>query len=129
MKANEVTDAKIRAALQPIGPNDCDFTFDEQSLIAQARQIFRGRNRWINSMMVVCSLLCLALMAYAAYRFYWAVQVKELIAWSVAFSAAMLAISIMKIWAWLEMEKYSTMREIKRLELRVAMLVEKRGEI
>jgi len=38
----------------------------------------------------------------------------------------LMSISIMKIWAWMEMEmeKYSTIREIKRLELQVVTLRE-----
>jgi len=74
--------------------------------------------------MVVCSLACVGLSGYAAYQFYWAVDTKELMAWSVAFIIGILAVSIMKIWAWLEMEKYSTIREIKRLELRIVALRE-----
>jgi len=55
------------------------------------------------SIMVVCSLACVGLSGYAAYQFYWAVDTKELMAWSVAFIIGILAVSIMKIWAWLEM--------------------------
>ncbi|HMO12694.1 MAG TPA: hypothetical protein PKD64_09535 [Pirellulaceae bacterium] len=117
-------DAKIQAALKEDAPPDLLPGFDEQSLFAQAMQIFRGRNRWINSIMVVCGLACVGLSGYSAYRFYLAVEIKELIAWSVAFIVGILAVSIMKIWAWLEMEKYSTIREIKRLELQVVALRE-----
>ncbi len=118
-------DSKIHAALKTDFPPEFELEFDEQSLFAQAMQIFRGRNRWINSIMVVCSLAVIGLSSYASFRFYWAVEVKELIAWSVAFMVGLLSVSIMKIWAWLEMEKYSTIREIKRLELQVVTLREK----
>jgi len=124
MTNNDNVDAKIRAALKVEVPADWELEYDEQSLIAQARQIFRGRNRWINLIMALCTLLCLALSVYAAYKFYWAVEVKELIAWSIVFMVGLLSVSIMKIWAWLEMEKYSTIREIKRLELQVVTLRE-----
>ncbi len=117
-------DAKIRAALEETSRKELLAGFDEQSLFDQAMQIFRGRNRWINWIMVVCSLACVGLSAYAAYRFYGAVNVKELIAWSIAFIFGILVVSIMKIWAWLEMEKYTTIREIKRLELQVVALRE-----
>ncbi len=124
MNSKNNLDDKIRAALRDETPPDLLSNFDEQSLLAQALQIFRGRNRWINSVMVICSLACLGLSGYAAYRFYWAVETKELIVWSVAFMLGFLAVSFMKIWAWLEMEKYSTIREIKRLELQVVTLRE-----
>lgn len=124
MAIKDDVDARIHAALTTDLPSDLDFKFDEQSLFAQAKQIFRGRNRWINLIMVACSLVCVVLSGYAAFRFYWATEVKELIAWSVAFMVGLLAVSVMKIWAWLEMEKYSTIREIKRLELQVVTLRE-----
>ncbi len=124
MSGKKNIDEQIRAALKDGAPTDLLPAFDEQSLFSQAMQIFRGRNRMINLLMVVCSLGCVGLSGYAAFRFYWAVDVKELIAWSVAFLAGILAVSVMKIWAWLEMEKYSTIREIKRLELQVVALRE-----
>ncbi len=127
-KNSQNIDAKIRAALESDAPDDFMPSFDEQSLFAQAMQLFRGRNRWINSIMVICSLACVGFSGYAAYRFYWAVEMKELIAWSVAFIIGFLAVSIMKIWAWLEIEKYSTIREIKRLELQVVALREQMQE-
>jgi len=125
MTHEDDVDARIHAALKTKAAPELDLDFDEQSLFVQAMQIFRGRNRWINSIMVLCSLACLSLSGYAAFRYYWAVDVKELIAWSVAFMIGLVFVSIMKIWAWLEMEKYSTIREIKRLELQVVTLRER----
>lgn len=124
MTIRDDVDARILAAITADAPPKLSLEIDEQSLFAQAMQIFRGRNRWINSIMVVCSLICLGLSGYAALRFYWAVEFKELIACSVAFMVGLMSISIMKIWAWMEMEKYSTIREIKRLELQVVTLRE-----
>jgi len=124
MTIRDDVDARILAAITADAPPELSLEIDEQSLFAQAMQIFRGRNRWINSIMVVCSLICLGLSGYAAFRFYWAVEFKELIACSVAFMVGLMSISIMKIWAWMEMEKYSTIREIKRLELQVVTLRE-----
>lgn len=124
MTIRDDVDARILAAITADAPPELSLEIDEQSLFAQAMQIFRGRNRWINSIMVVCSLICLGLSGYAALRFYWAVEFKELIACSVAFMVGLMSISIMKIWAWMEMEKYSTIREIKRLELQVVTLRE-----
>lgn len=124
MTIRDDVDARILAAITADAPPELSLEIDEQSLFAQAMQIFRGRNRWINSIMVVCSLICLGISGYAALRFYWAVEFKELIACSVAFMVGLMSISIMKIWAWMEMEKYSTIREIKRLELQVVTLRE-----
>lgn len=122
MTHDQNLDEKIRMALQAELPADLLSKFDEQSLFSQSMQIFRGRNRWINTIMVFCTLACLGLCVYSAYRFYWAQEFKELLLWSVAIIVCFLAISVMKIWAWLEMEKYSMVREIKRLELQVVSL-------
>ncbi len=117
-------DSKIREALASDNATHFDPRFDEQSLFAQALQLFQGRNRWFNGIVVAATLVFIGLSGYSAYQFYWAVEVKELITWASAFMLGLLFVSGMKIWAWMEMEKYSTIREIKRLELQVVRLVD-----
>ena len=55
-----------------------------------------------------------------------------MIGWAMAFGFSMATVSMLKLWAWMEIEKNTTVREIKRLELQVAMLtqrLENRNEV
>ena len=122
MDGEKNIDRRIADALA--SNSELDLHANEQSLLEQVQQIFQGRNRWSNALMAVIIFFLMGFSCYAAYRFYCAVEVKELIAWSIAITLGMMFISMLKIWAWLEMEKYSTIREIKRLELQLLTLHE-----
>ena len=45
-----------------------------------------------------------------------------------SFGFSMAAVSMLKLWAWMEIEKNCTVREIKRLELQVARLAQRLDE-
>ena len=44
------------------------------------------------------------------------------IAWSVGFLASNMGVAMMKMWFWMQMDKNTVIREVKRLELQVATL-------
>jgi Family of unknown function (DUF6768) len=58
-------------------------------------------------------------------RFYAATEFKPLLMWSVGFVVCAMGVTALKIWFWMEMEKYSTLRELKRTELRLTLAIEK----
>ncbi len=57
-----------------------------------------------------------------AWKFYHTEDIKQLLGWSLGIAFSFAVIGMLKLWAWMEMEKNSTIREIKRLELQVARL-------
>ena len=71
---------------------------------------------------MIVTLVFLFLTIFCAWKFYHAVEIKELFGWSLGVALSFATISLLKIWAWMQMEKNSTVREIKRLELQVARL-------
>lgn len=119
--SEEFVDRKIQEALAR-SSSDIEVFANQQSLLHDILQIFKGRNWWINSIMVVVTLAIFVLCIYSGVRFYHATELKEIVGWSMTLIVSALCISILKIWSWLEMEKYSLIREIKRVELQVAML-------
>ncbi|MEP6956622.1 MAG: DUF6768 family protein [Chthoniobacterales bacterium] len=107
-------DQKIQAALQrEPSPN-------EPNLAEEAIQVFRGRHRWMHGVLVVVTLLCLALGGWASFQFYHAVVVREQLLWGGLALVALLMISFMKVWFWLEMHTNRILREVKRVELLLA---------
>ena len=49
-----------------------------------------------------------------------AVEVREVVAWSVGAILAMLGVAMLKMYFWMEMNKNVVLREVKRLELQIA---------
>jgi hypothetical protein len=104
-------DNKIRAALQGASPAD------EPNLAEEVITVFRGRHRWMHGIVVVVSLLFMALAIWASIRFYHADVVREQLLWGGLALVALLMISFMKVWFWLEMHTNRILREVKRIEL------------
>jgi hypothetical protein len=104
-------DNRIRAALQG------DTPAAEPNLAEEVINVFRGRHRWMHGLIVVVSLALLALTVWASYHFYQADVVREQLRWGGLALVALLAISFMKVWFWLEMHTNRILREVKRVEL------------
>ena len=102
---------KIQAALQRHSIEQ------EPNLAEEVITVFRGRHRWMHAVVVVVSLLFLALAVWAGLRFYEAEVVREQLIFGAIAFAALVAISMMKIWFWLEMHTNRVLREVKRIEL------------
>ena len=108
-------DQKIQAALR--GQPGADALADEPNIAEEAIAAFRGRHRWMSSVMLVCSLGLLAVAIWAGFRFYEAAAVREQLLWGALCLWAVLFISFMKVWFWLEMHSNRVLRELKRIEL------------
>jgi len=83
---------------------------------------FRGRRVWLSSLAVVFTIVIFGLSLYALYGFFHAEGTRSLIAWACGFLWASLAVAMLKIWFWMEIQRNAVVREIKRLELQVANL-------
>ena len=102
-------------------------TFDDTE--ASMRELlvttFRGKMR-IWSFFVYFWLATFAAGAVAAGGcFFQADAVKDLILYAGLFGVSLLMIVVLKLWYWMLMNRNAVLREVKRLELRVAELAER----
>jgi uncharacterized membrane protein YciS (DUF1049 family) len=118
-------DEKIKQALADEEAEDYAQFAEEPSLLAQSLELLHTRNRWLNVGSVLVMIAFLAIGVYSLWMFAGAEQTKSLIGWAMTFGFSMGVVGSLKIWAWMQLEKNSTSREIKRLELQVAMLVKR----
>jgi len=126
MTGHEIDD-KIRQAL---AAEDAELyaRFAEPSLLEQGLELLQSRNRWMTALVMIAMTIFLVIGFYSLWRFFAAQEMKALLSWAIGFGSCMAAVSMMKIWAWMEMEKNNVVREIKRLELQVARLTQRLGE-
>ena len=102
---------------------------EEESIFEMVGQLFRGRALHITIMIVVAVFAFMGLMIYSGFRFFEATETKDLILWAVLFMYASLCVAMLKLWTWMDMQKNTVTREIKRLELQIAhMRAEGTGE-
>jgi hypothetical protein len=67
--------------------------------------------------MMVISLAFTVVAVWASVRFYEAEAVREQLHWGGLALLALLMVSFMKVWFWLEMQSNRVLRELKRIEL------------
>lgn len=115
-------DDQIREALRMEDAELLNHFRGEASLPEMLIETFRGRHRWLNMLAIVVGFVVTALLVVVGYQFFQAESMRAMIAWATTFVLGSLTIVLMKIWFWLEINKNTLTREIKRLELQIAHL-------
>jgi len=95
---------------------------DEQNLFQMLGDLFKGKLKWIMILMNISMLVIFGLFIYCAIQFFETEVTNEMIRWSVLGAFCMMAIGMLKMFAWMQMDKNGIIREIKRLELQVSIL-------
>lgn len=95
---------------------------DEQNVLEMLGGLFKGKNSWIMYVMNFMTLVFFAGFIVCVVKFFDTENTNELIMWSVGGIIALLAVSMLKIFAWLQMDKNALLREMKRLELQISSL-------
>jgi hypothetical protein len=120
-------DEKIRQQLQQDTAQLDEIILDDSGLLGRLLPIFKGGMKWWVWLVNVLALLTAILMIWSGYRFWYAEISQAQIFWGVIFLASLQMQSMLKNWLFMEMNRTSNLREIKRLEIAVVRLSEKLG--
>ena len=116
---------RIREAIRAEDPDLLEGFDEEPSIFELLFDTMRGRHRWLNLLGAIFTLAFMALAIVCAVKFFAADDVRDLLMWAAGFVVFFTSVALMKIWYWLEMQRNSLTREIKRLELQIARLAGK----
>ena len=95
---------------------------EEEGMFRQAMDLFRGQQKFWNLLVVVSTFGFMAVIVIAAIQFFGAESTRMQIMWATISVCGGLCVATLKLWAWMQMNKNSLAREIKRLELQIAAL-------
>jgi len=95
---------------------------DEQNIFQSVIGIFQGKNKWIMYLMNIATVIFFSFFVYCLVQFFGTDITNELIQWGIGIVVSLLGVSMLKIFAWMQMDKKALIREFKRLELQVASL-------
>jgi len=95
---------------------------DEQNIFEMLFGLFKGKNAWINILLNLMIVVFFVLFLYSGVHFLNAENTDELIKWGLGCLTFLICISMLKLYAWMQMDKYAILREMKRLELQVMSL-------
>ena len=115
-------DEEIRAALKAEDSEVLSRFSSESSLPTMLVELYQGRRRWINLSATIVTFAVFAVQIWCAFQFFAAETTQAWIGWATGFLTLFLWVVMMKIWFWLELLRNSVTREVKRLELQVALL-------
>ncbi len=95
---------------------------EEQNLIGKIGEVYRGKLGWLAAIMNVVHLLMFMAFVYCIVQFFNTDNTNELIKWASAGFLSMIAMGMLKLFVWMQMDKNDILREFKRLELQIATL-------
>lgn len=117
-------DARIRSALDEDDRAFLD-SLDDRGLFRQLGDSLGGPlGGWAKLVFAVTFVLSLV-MFYAVWQLFHAAELRETILWATATVLLMTGIGFLKHWMFSRMNMLSVLREVKRLQVQVAMLAEK----
>ncbi|MGB5228620.1 MAG: DUF6768 family protein [Eudoraea sp.] len=95
---------------------------EEQNLIGKLGEVYRGKLGWLAIIMNVVTVLMFMAFVYCIVQFFNTDNTNELIKWASAGFLSMIAMGMLKLFVWMQMDKNDILREFKRLELQIATL-------
>ena len=114
-----------RAIRQSLSAEDAEL-FDrlslDQSLRQQVLATFEGQQRWMNVAGWIAGFLLFGGASVMAWWFVEAANLQDTLRWGAGSALAFAGLALVKVWFWMEMQKNSILREVKRVELQVASL-------
>lgn len=94
----------------------------DESIIADVVGLFRGRRAALNVFGVFWAVVFAVLMFWAGYRFFTTDDPDGRLTWGLLTLVGLVVNGLTKIWAWMEMNRVHTQRDLRRIELRLAVL-------
>ena len=116
-------DDKLRQALENGTPIELERQETLRQMLAQS---FKVQQRWMVLFLWVEAIVICVVGVWAGVRLYHAQDLKPLIVWSTVLIVCAIFFVLVKVVGWQWMNKYSILREIKRLELQISALKESR---
>jgi hypothetical protein len=118
------TDDRIREELAARTAEIDRIDLDERSLFGMLARVFAGGLRRWAAFGMVLTLIATALTFWTGYEFFVAVDLESRVFWGVLMLAAFHAMGSFKMWFFMEMNRNSVLREVKRVELELARMRE-----
>jgi len=95
---------------------------DELSIFEQIMSTFQGKMKWVALYSAIIMIIIFALSVYCFVQFLQAEEIREMLLWGAGMGIGMMAVGLLKTWHWMQMDKNTLLREIKRLEILIAKL-------
>ncbi len=123
-KEKEKIDELIREVLSEDEAAFYD-SLEEKDLIGRFELVYRGKYGWLYLLITAIQLIIFILTVYCVVQFFSVQTSEELIKWGAGGFLGLMAVSLLKLFIWMQMDKNDILLELKKLELQLASHMEK----
>lgn len=116
-------DDVIRRALSPDDLKALDALSGEEPIITQALRAFEDQQGWVRFVGWAGGFGLFGVAAWAGWQFAQTADLRQMLLWGALSAIGVGGLIMIKLWFFMEMQKNTIIREVKRLELQVAALV------
>lgn len=102
---------------------------DQLTIFGMLWRSFRGPFRWMAAVVVLLVIIFSGLALYCGYMMLNAPSVDLRINWLAGLIIAFVVVVVLRLWFFMEMNRLSVLREIKRLELQVSLLSNRLSDV
>jgi len=120
-------DDRIRRALESDADVDPALLPEDPSVWSMIGTIFRGRNGWMGFLAFLYVFAFMGLAVWCGVSFFAAEALGAKLAWGLGCVVCLMFVGHLKLWMYMEMNKRALLREVKRMELQVAILSRRLG--
>lgn len=123
--SNEEIDKIIHEALSKEEAEFYD-QLGEQNLFEMALGVFQGTNKVVYIIATIMAFAFFGGFVYCAIQFYEAESTREMLLYAGIGFWCIISVTAIKLWHWMQMNTNRVLREMKRLELQIAAVAEKK---
>jgi predicted small integral membrane protein len=100
-------------------------TLEEENVFKMWSGIYSGKNSWIAIILSILIIVFVFSAFYSGYRFFTEETVVGMLRYGAGMFIGLILTAFLKLWLWNQMDKNAIIRELKRIEFQVALLMEK----
>ncbi len=101
---------------------------NEQNLFGKLEGVYKGKMGWLAVVMNLVTLALFGCFVFSIVKFLSAEFPTDLIQWAATGFLSIMAVGMLKLYFWMQMDKNDLKRELKRIELQIAALSTKLGQ-
>lgn len=98
---------------------------DEQNMFQMLSGLFKGKMKWLILIVNIVIMVFFVVFIYCAIEFFNTEVTNELIKWAIFGTFSMIIVGMLKLLLWMQMDKNSIKRDLKRIELQISILSSK----
>ena len=103
-------------------------SLEEEGLPQKVKSLYSGKFGRMAILTAIVHTIAVGVAVYCGYKLFTSPDVVEILRYSVVLFITWSFGIMIKLWQWMQMDKETVMREMKRLEFQVAVLMEKNSD-